>query len=214
MDGSRSVTCGFTCFLKGLRRSRLPITSRSGSPPIVAGAAPPGRDPRLLASPRRWEGLARRCGVLAPSRGSWMYAISGRTRRWRSDRYEGPLLRAAQRFEHRLYRSAAAITVTTAPSARQIEARGGAGKVAVIPNGTTRDFLEAGDRSPTSGLLGDRTTGSVGPTQGTWAWSRDWSRRSSAARELGEGFQLVLIGDGRRRSHLRKACRGHAGRPG
>ena len=122
--------------------------------------------------------------------------------------HEGPLLRAAQRFERRLYRSAAAITVTTAPSARQVEDRGGAGKVAVIPNGTTRDFLEAGDRSPTSGLLGDRDDLFRWTYAGNLGMVAGLETAIDAARELGEGFQLVLIGDGSRRSDLERLASG------
>lgn len=112
--------------------------------------------------------------------------------------HEGPLLRAPQRFERRLCRFAAAITVTTGPSTRQVEGRGGAGKVTVIPNGTTWDFLEAGARSPTSGLLGDRDDLFRWTYAGNLGMVAGLETAIDAARELGEGFQQVLIGDGSR----------------
>jgi colanic acid biosynthesis glycosyl transferase WcaI len=117
---------------------------------------------------------------------------------------EGPLLRAARWFERRLYRSADAITVTTDPSRHQVETRGGEGKVAVISNGTTEEFLDAGAEEPLPGLLGNgeglfRWTyaGNLGMVAGLEA-------AIEAARELGDGFQLVLIGEGSRRTELER----------
>jgi colanic acid biosynthesis glycosyl transferase WcaI len=117
---------------------------------------------------------------------------------------DGPLLRAAQRFERCLYRSAAAITVTTVPSGRQVETRGGAGKVAVVPNGTTAEFLEAGARAPTKGVLGDRDDLFRWTYAGNLGMVAGLETAIDAARELGEGFQLVLIGDGSRRNDLER----------
>ena len=73
--------------------------------------------------------------------------------------HEGPLLRAAQRFEHRLYRSAAAITVTTA--ALRSAGRGPAVAPArwpVISDGLHEGFLGPGDplSKNVQALLGDR----------------------------------------------------------
>jgi glycosyltransferase involved in cell wall biosynthesis len=118
---------------------------------------------------------------------------------------EGRLLRAAERLERRLYRSAAAITATTDAFAREIDARGGAGKVTLIRNGASAAALEAGAREPEPSLLGgdgDRPftwtyAGNVGLAQGLEA-------AVEAARRLGEGFRLLIVGEGPRRPELRR----------
>jgi glycosyltransferase involved in cell wall biosynthesis len=116
---------------------------------------------------------------------------------------EGGMVRAARRIERRLYRSADAITCTTEHFKREIEGRGGAGKVTQISNGTSAVFLEAGDESPdrTLAAADDRFTwtyaGNLGLAQGLEA-------AVEAARLLGDGFKLLLIGEGPRRERLRE----------
>lgn len=116
---------------------------------------------------------------------------------------EGPLVSAARKIEHRLYRSAAAITCTTQSFESEIEARGGEGKVTQISNGTTERFLSAGDEDPDRSLIGDdeRFTwtyaGNLGLAQGL-------DVAVQAAGELGEDFRLLLVGDGPRREQLRR----------
>jgi glycosyltransferase involved in cell wall biosynthesis len=115
---------------------------------------------------------------------------------------EGPLVSVARKIEHRLYRSASAITCTTQTFKGEIEARGGEGKVTQISNGTTERFLGAGDEEPDRSLVGDddRFTwtyaGNLGLAQGLDAAVR-------AAGELGDGFRLLLVGEGPRREQLR-----------
>ena len=113
------------------------------------------------------------------------------------------LYRSAERLERRLYRSAAAVVTTTEPFRRKILERGGS-RVEVIPNGTTALWLEAaGGASDRAGLglPGDRFVwtyaGNIGLAQGLDA-------AVGAAERLGEGFQLVLLGDGPRREALRE----------
>ncbi len=50
----------------------------------------------------------------------------------------GRLLRAAERLERALYRSASGITVTTEPFRRHVEALGATAPIVHLPNGTTR----------------------------------------------------------------------------
>jgi glycosyltransferase involved in cell wall biosynthesis len=116
---------------------------------------------------------------------------------------DGRALRFAQRLERGYYRSATAITATTEPFKQVIESRGGAGKVTVIPNGTTDVFLDAGAAPPEPELLGEPGpfrwiyAGNVGLVAGL-------ETAVEAARELGEGFQLVILGTGPRREALRE----------
>ena len=51
-------------------------------------------------------------------------------------------------IERRLYRSAAAITAATDDFVKEIEGRGGAGKVRLVRNGTSALFLAAGLDEP------------------------------------------------------------------
>jgi putative colanic acid biosynthesis glycosyltransferase WcaI len=117
---------------------------------------------------------------------------------------DGPLLRAAERFERRLYRSAAAITTTTKPFKTMIEERGGAGKVTVISNGATPSFLAAGERDPEPELTGERDGRFVWTYAGNLGLAQGLESAVEAARLLGEGFRLILIGDGPRREALRE----------
>jgi glycosyltransferase involved in cell wall biosynthesis len=107
------------------------------------------------------------------------------------------LIRAAERLERRLYASAAAIVTVTDAFRSDIAAKtGDAAKISVIPNGTTRMWIEAGEAEPDReglGLPADRFVwtyaGNVGIAQGMEA-------AVDAAAELGEGFQLLIIGAG------------------
>jgi glycosyltransferase involved in cell wall biosynthesis len=115
---------------------------------------------------------------------------------------EGRALELARRLERRLYRSAARITAVTEPFKRHIEANGGEGKVSVIYNGTSSTYLDAGDTEPDRAQLGlpaDRFVltyaGNLGIAQGLEA-------AVEAAGALGDGFQLLLLGEGPRRPAL------------
>jgi glycosyltransferase involved in cell wall biosynthesis len=120
---------------------------------------------------------------------------------------DGPLLRAAERFERRLYRSAAAITTTTRPFKEMIEERGGSGKVTVISNGATPSFLAAGEREPEPEVLGESDGRFVWTYAGNLGLAQGLESAVEAARILGEGFRLILIGDGPRREALRELAR-------
>jgi glycosyltransferase involved in cell wall biosynthesis len=116
---------------------------------------------------------------------------------------EGLMVRATRRLERRLYASAAAIATTTRPFADAIEARGGSDKVTVIPNGTTKTFLAAGESDPRPELLdaGDAFAWTYAGNLGLVA---GLETAIEAARLLGDGFRLTLVGDGQRRERLRE----------
>lgn len=126
---------------------------------------------------------------------------------------EGRLLRAAERLERTLYRSAAGITVTTEPFRRHITALGTDAPIVLIPNGTTREWLEIGRTEP------DRAGSGLAP-DGTFAWTyagnlgiaQGLSSAVDAARELGDGFQLTLLGDGAERAELKERAGDQLGR--
>lgn len=109
---------------------------------------------------------------------------------------------AAARLETFLYRSAAAIVTVTEPFAAKIAEQVPRARVHVIPNGTTRAWLEAGERPPdreAAGLPADRFAwmyaGNFGLAQGLDAAVR-------AAGLLGEDYRLVLLGGGPERARL------------
>jgi glycosyltransferase involved in cell wall biosynthesis len=115
------------------------------------------------------------------------------------------MVRAAERLEHRLYRSAAAITTTTEPFHEAVAMRSGdPGKVTVLPNGTTRLWLDAGELEVSRqevDLPEDRFVwtyaGNLGIAQGL-------ETAIGAAGILGEGYRLVLLGEGPHAGRLRE----------
>jgi glycosyltransferase involved in cell wall biosynthesis len=102
-----------------------------------------------------------------------------------------------ERLEKRLYKSAAAIVTVTEPFRSDIAAKvADPDKITIVPNGTTRRWIEAGevdvDRAELD-LPADRFVwtyaGNLGIAQGL-------GTAVEAAAELGEGFQLQLVGAG------------------
>jgi colanic acid biosynthesis glycosyl transferase WcaI len=120
---------------------------------------------------------------------------------------DGRMLRFAERLERRLYRSAGAITATTDHFKQVIEARGGEGKAQVIRNGAGPSFLEAGAAPRDPGALAEL---GIPHNDGrfTWAYAGNLGLAQGletavdAARELGDGFRLLLVGEGPRRGRL------------
>jgi glycosyltransferase involved in cell wall biosynthesis len=119
------------------------------------------------------------------------------------------VIAAAERLERRLYRSAAAVVTTTEPFATDIceklqEAGESEGEtpVEVLPNGTTRLWVDAGqqeaDRADTDLPADDFVwsyAGNLGLAQGL-------EHAVRAAEILGDGFHLVLVGDGPKRGQI------------
>jgi glycosyltransferase involved in cell wall biosynthesis len=107
------------------------------------------------------------------------------------------IIRWAEKLERSLYKSAAAIVTVTEPFRTDIAAKvADPGKISIIPNGTTRKWMAAGeatvDRAEVD-LPADKFVwtyaGNLGIAQGLGA-------AIEAQAELGEGFQLQLVGTG------------------
>jgi glycosyltransferase involved in cell wall biosynthesis len=107
-------------------------------------------------------------------------------------------IRALERLERFSYRSAAAATTPTRPFADHIAAIcGEPEKVRVLTNGTTRAWLEAGGSEPDRTELGpDADDGFVWTYAGNVGLSQDLETAIEAARELGPGFSLRILGTG------------------
>ena len=114
----------------------------------------------------------------------------------------GRIYRIAARLERRLYRSAAAITATTEDFVRAIEGRGGAGKVALIRNGTQELFLGIGSEKPDPAAVGETDGRFTWTYAGNLGLAQGLEGAVEAAKLLGEGYRLILIGAGPRREEL------------
>jgi colanic acid biosynthesis glycosyl transferase WcaI len=112
------------------------------------------------------------------------------------------VLRFSYWLERRLYRSAAAITTATEPFVDHIAGLTEPAKVHLIPNGTTQMWVDLGatevDRAEV-GLPADRF---VWTYAGNVGLSQDLEVAVEAAALLGQGFQLLILGDGASRGRL------------
>ena len=121
-------------------------------------------------------------------------------------------LRMAQRLEKSLYRSAAAITVVTRPFQQAVSRQiSYPPKIAVVPNGTTRFWLEGAaiQVARTELDLPDNVflwtfAGNLGKAQGL-------ETAIDAAESLGPGFALLILGDGPARQELESRSRAAPG---
>lgn len=119
----------------------------------------------------------------------------------------GRVADAAEWLERRLYRGATAVTTPTRSFADHIaEIAEDAEKVEVIANGTTAEWLEAGEAEP------DREGAELPADRFVWTYagnlglSQDLEVAIEAAAILGDGFELLLLGDGTRRIPLEEAA--------
>jgi colanic acid biosynthesis glycosyl transferase WcaI len=114
-------------------------------------------------------------------------------------------IRGAERLEDRLYRSAAAITTVTDSFKEKIAAHlDDDAKIHLIPNGTTREWLAAGEQEP------DREACGISPDRFAWLYAgnlgiaQGLETAIDAAAELGDSFELTLLGGGPVRAALQE----------
>ena len=116
----------------------------------------------------------------------------------------GRALAAALAVERRLYRSATAITAATEPFREHIGRFTDPAKVTVVPNGTTREWMEVGEADV------DRASVGLEPERFVWTYagnvglSQGLEVAVDAAGRLGPDFQLLILGEGASRPKLRR----------
>lgn len=165
--------------------SRKPDVVLASSPPLpvaLAGAlvAKRHRVPWVMDVRDLWPAAAVALGELASRR----------------------TLDAAQRLESWLYGDAAAITVVTQPFHDHVVRRCSGSPVHIVPNGTNEQWLAAAKTKGDRAMLGLSATeflwvfaGNIGSAQGL-------ETAVDAAALLGNGFRLLILGDGPSRARL------------
>jgi glycosyltransferase involved in cell wall biosynthesis len=108
-----------------------------------------------------------------------------------------------ERLERRLYASAAAIITVTEPFRRDIAAKvDDPAKITIVPNGTTRKWMEAGEADVDRAELEMPADRFVWTYAGNLGLAQGLEPAVEAAGELGDGFQLQLVGAGPVRERL------------
>ena len=120
----------------------------------------------------------------------------------------GRVSRAAERLERSLYHSAAALTVPTEPFRDAIHAINPAAQVEILPNGTTDRWLEAASRPVAREQLGCPDGSFVWMYAGNVGLSQDLGVALDAAEQLGDGFTLMILGDGASKAALQERAAG------
>lgn len=116
---------------------------------------------------------------------------------------EGRMVSMARRLERRLYASARTITTVTETFKQEIESRGGAGKTELLRNGAAAEFLRAGERPRDPSAIDGREGIFTWTYAGNLGLAQGLESAIEAARLLGDGFRLLLVGEGPRRDALR-----------
>ncbi len=117
------------------------------------------------------------------------------------------LLAFARNLERRLYESAAAITAATEPFIEHIDGMTTRQKAHLLPNGTTADWLEVGETEVAREDLDLPSDRFLWTYAGNIGLSQDLEVAIEAARLLGDGFRLLILGDGTGRAHLEEAAK-------
>jgi glycosyltransferase involved in cell wall biosynthesis len=113
------------------------------------------------------------------------------------------VIRLLEGLERRLYASAAAIVTVTEPFRADIGVKiDDSAKIVVIPNGTTRAWLKAGEVEGDRAALGLPQDRFVWTYAGNLGIAQGLDAAMEAAERLGGGFQFLVVGDGPHRARL------------
>jgi glycosyltransferase involved in cell wall biosynthesis len=113
------------------------------------------------------------------------------------------LIRSLEHLERALYKSAAAIVTVTEPFRADISGRvEDPGKITIVPNGTTRKWLAAGEAEVSRADLGLPEDRFVWTYAGNLGIAQGLAAAVEVAGRLGERFQLQLVGAGPMKAQL------------
>lgn len=169
----------------------------------LAGPLMPRPDVVLASSPPLTVGVAgvasaavHRCPLVFDVRDLWPESAVAF-----GELTDGRMVRGLERLERYLYRRSDLILTPNDAFRRQIGSQTTT-RVEVAPNGTTRDWLTAGETEV------DREELGLSPDRFVWAYAGNLGLAHplddavDAAAALGDQFQLLVIGDGPRRAAL------------
>jgi colanic acid biosynthesis glycosyl transferase WcaI len=168
-----------------MRRPHVILASSPPLPVAAAGAllAAGHRVPLLLDIRDLWPEAAVTLGELSP----------------------GGLLAAAERLERLVYARADRIVTTNDAFRRWIGERAPAGaRIDVIPNGTSRDWLQVGDSDVPRSTVGLPDHRFVWAYAGNVGLAHGLEFAADAAGLLGDEYLLLVIGEGARRFALER----------
>lgn len=180
--GSYASYAGFAA-VAGSARRRVDVVLAS-SPPLSVAAlgvvlAARHRAPLVLDIRDLWPQSAVALGEIGPGR----------------------VLRAAERLERWAYAKADWIVTANDAFRRQIEQRAPEhARIAVVPNGTTEEWIRAGVAEVPRAAVGLPDDDFVWAYAGNIGLAHGLENAVEAARVLGDGYRLLLIGDGPRRA--------------
>ena len=118
---------------------------------------------------------------------------------------QGAMLAAAERLERVVYARANRIVTTNGAFRHWIQERApDSARIDVVPNGTSREWLEIGDSEVERSSLGLPEGRFVWAYAGNIGLAHGLEFTVDAARLLGEEYLLLVIGDGPRRSALER----------
>ena len=117
----------------------------------------------------------------------------------------GLVVSGMRRLEHHAYAKAAAIVTANDAFRERIEARSPEGRrVEVVPNGTTREWIQVAESEVERTPLGLSDDDFVWAYAGNIGLAHGLEFAADAAELLGEGYRLLVIGEGPRRAELER----------
>jgi colanic acid biosynthesis glycosyl transferase WcaI len=120
----------------------------------------------------------------------------------------GRALSTAMALERHLYADAAGVTVASEGFREHVTRYARPDAVMVLPNGTTRQWLEVGEAPADRAAAGLPDGVFVWTYAGNVGLSQGLDTAVAAARLLGPGYRLLIVGDGASRPRLKEAAVG------